>query len=276
MRLLITSLALIAIAGSAQAADDRVIAGWDFSQYWADGTLITDSSFVNQDTLDANYSDFDPTFGAGAESAALGTLYFNGAHGSTNVDENAFPPDFTPTALAPAGGSLASNLGAPQNGIPANDVGFDAHTILDLEGQDFQNYLAMTATTDLHVVFKADPPQMARDWSISFGAQTFSGNETEVTVEFSTDGINYTSYGSVIVDANDTPYTVNLATGSAGQGFVRLGFDPSSQTGGQPVIDNVTIEADFATAALPSISFGGLAVLSGLIMGIVAWARRGR
>jgi hypothetical protein len=276
MRILIASLALIAVAGSAQAADYRVIAGWDFSQYWAEGTLYVDSSFVAQDTLDANYSDYDPTFGAGAESAAYGTLYFDGSNGSTNVDETAFPPDLTPTSLAPGGPSLASNLSAPQNGIPSTDVAFDAHTVLDLEGQEYQNYLAMTATTNLYVVFEADPPQAARDWSISFGAQTFSGNETEVSVEFSTNGTDYTSYGSVVVNSNDTPYTVSLATGYATQGYVRLGFDPTTQTGGQPVIDNVAIEADISTAAVPSISSGGLALLAGLVLGIAAWARRGR
>ena len=276
LKLLMAWLASITVAGAAQAADISAIAGWDFSQYWADGTLYVDSSFVPKDTLDANYSDLDPSFGAGAESAAYGTLYFNGDHGSTDVDENGFPPAFGPTANAPGGASLASNLGAPLNGVPVNDVAFDAHTILDLEGQEFQTYLAMTATTNLYVVFKADPPVALRDWSISFGAQTFSGNETEVEVEFSTDGISYTSYGSVIVDANDTPYTVDLATGFTSLGFVRLGFDPSSQTGGQPVIDNVAIVAALPGAQpVPSVSFGGLAVLAGLMLGSVAWARRG-
>jgi hypothetical protein len=277
--LLIASFAAITIANAARAADFRVIAGWDFSQYWAEGTLYVDSSFVAQDTLDANYSDFDPTFGAGAESAAYGTLYFDGSNGSTNVNETAFPPDFTPTSLAPGGPSLASNLGAPQNGIPVNDVAFDAHTILDLEGQEFQTYLSMTATTALDVVFEADltgAGQSAQDWRITFGAQTFSGNETEVSVEFSTDGVNYTSYGSVIVDSTDTQYSVNLATGFATQGYVRLAFDPSSQTGGQPVIDNVAIEANFDTTPVPSISSGGLALLAGLVFGIAAWAGRRR
>jgi hypothetical protein len=246
MNLLIALLAPITVAVSAQAADINVIAGWDFSQYWAEGTLYVDSSFAARDTLDANYSDFDPTFGAGSDSAAFGTLHFDGSHGSTDVDETAFPPAFTPTALAPGGASLASNLGAPQNGVPVNDVAFDAHTILDLEGQDYQNYLAMTATSELDIVFEANLTSAgleAVDWQISFGAQTFSGDETEVTIEFSTDGTNYTSFGSVIVDANDTPYLVSLGADLTDRAFVRLGFDPASQTGGQPVIDNVAIGA---------------------------------
>jgi hypothetical protein len=248
MKWLVAWLASVAIAGSAQAAS--IVAGWDFSQYWADGTLYTDGSFVNQDTLDANYSDFDPSFGAGAESVAFGALYFNGAHGSTNVDENAFPPAFTPTT-----GSLASNLGAPLNGIPATDVAFDAHTVLALEGQDYQNYLAMTATSALDIVFEADLSSAGLtgwDWQISFGAQTFSGNETEVTLEFSTDGISYASFGSVVVDANDTLFQATLGSDITDQAFVRLGLDSSSLTGGQPVIDNVAI---IATIPEPSTAF---------------------
>jgi hypothetical protein len=259
MTWLMAWLASIAIAGSAQADNIRVIAGWDFSQYWADGTLYTDGSFVNRDTLDANYSDFDPTFGAGAESAAFGTLYFNGAHGSTNVDENAFPPAFTPTT-----GSLASNLGAPLNGIPVNDVDFDTHNVLALEGQDYRNYLAMTATSALDIVFEADLTSEGLtgwDWQISFGAQTFTGNETEVTIEFSTDGISYTSFGFVTVDANDTLFEATLGSDITDQAFVRLGFDPSSLTGGQPVIDNVAIVAiipEPSTAFLLALGLVGL------------------
>ena len=279
MKLLIAWFALFAIAVAAQAQEERVIAGWDFSQYYVDGSLINDLSYLPTDTLDANYSDFDPTYGAGAESAAYGTLYMNGLHGSTDVDETAYPAAFAPTQGGPTGGSLASNLSAPQNGVPVSDVPFDTFSILALEGQDFRNLMAMTAGSALYVVFEADlTPEglTAYSWRISFGAQTFSGNETEVTVEFSTDGIDYTSFGSVIVDANDTPYTVNLASGFANRGFVRLGFDPSSETGGQPIIDNVAITATLPESQpVPSISLGGLALLAGLMLGIAACARRG-
>ena len=267
LKLLTAWLASLAITGAAQAADISVVAGWDFSQYWTEGALYIDSSFVPQDTLDANYSDFDPSFGAGAESAAYGTLYFNGAHGSTDVDENGFPPVFTPTANAPAGGSLASNLGAPQNGAPVGDVPFDTHNVLDAEGQEYQNYLAMTATSELDIVFEATLATAgltAFDWQISFGAQTFSGDETEVTIEFSTDGITYASFGSVTVDANDTPFLVNLGSDVTDQAFVRLGFDPSSLTGGQPVIDNVAIMAivpEPSTALLLGLGLMGLGAL---------------
>jgi hypothetical protein len=267
MKLLMAWLAVMAIAGSAQGS---VIAGWDFSQYWADGTLIVDSSFANQDTLDANYSDLDPSFGAGAESAAYGTLYFDGNHGSTDVDENGFPPDFGPTANSPAGGSLASNLGAPENGVPAGDVPFDTHNVLAAEGQDYQNYLAMTAIGALDIVFEATLASAGLtgwDWQISFGAQTFSGDETAVTVEFSTDGIDYASFGSVTVDANDTPFLVNLGADVTDTAYVRLGLDPSTLTGGQPVIDNVAI-----VATIPEPSTGLLIALG--LAGLGAFGRR--
>jgi hypothetical protein len=264
MKSLIALLASLVVAGAAQAADVSVVAGWDFSQYWAEGTLIVDDSFVNKDTLDANYSDFDPTFGAGAESAAFGTLYFNGSHGSTNVDENGFPPAFGPTANSQAGASLGSNLSAPQNGVPVGDVPFDTHNVLAAEGQAYQEYLAMTAISELDIVFEANLTSAgltASAWQISFAAQTFSGNETEVTVEFSTDGMSYSSFGSVTVDANDMPYLVDLGTDITDQAFVRLGFDPSSLTGGQPVIDNVAIMAivpEPSTFFLLSLGLAGL------------------
>src|SRR5258707_9305890 len=80
------------------------IAGWDFSQYFGDGLLSTDGvTFTN--TLSANYSNLDPTFNAGAESAAFGTMFMNGSFGSTNVNAGSGTEQFLPTT-----GSLASNL----------------------------------------------------------------------------------------------------------------------------------------------------------------------
>jgi hypothetical protein len=101
----ILSIAVSAsIAGSAQA---YLVAGWDFSQYFNDGLLSIDGA-TYQNTLSANYSDLDPTFGAGAESAAFGTLYFNGSFGSTSVSPTGnLTEEFLPTA-----GSLTSNLDA--------------------------------------------------------------------------------------------------------------------------------------------------------------------
>src|SRR5262245_63077392 len=82
--------ASLAIAGSARAA---FIAGWDFTQYaGAGGLQISEDpntfEAINSNTLKANYSDFDPTFGAGGASQPFGTLYMNGTNGSSLVDPN--------------------------------------------------------------------------------------------------------------------------------------------------------------------------------------------
>jgi hypothetical protein len=92
----------VAGGSSAQAS---LVARWDFSQYAGDGFMSIDggSSFTN--TLSANYSDLDPTFGAGFESAAFGTMYVDGSFGSTPVAAVSGSEQFLPTAAY--GGSLA-------------------------------------------------------------------------------------------------------------------------------------------------------------------------
>src|SRR4029077_13307140 len=121
--------ASVAFAGHAGAV---MIAGWDFSQYYGDNTLSIDGATYT-DTLNANYSNLDPTFGAGAASAQYGTMFINGAHGSTAVDIAGAAPAFAP--LAP---SLGSNINAPLTGIPGL-VPFDSATVLIDEGQTFAN-----------------------------------------------------------------------------------------------------------------------------------------
>lgn len=214
------------IAGSAQA---YLVAGWDFSQYFNDSLLSTDG-VTFQTTLSANYSDLDPTFGAGAESAPFGTLYFNGQFGSSAVAATGtLTEEFLPTA-----GSLTSNLDVPA-------VSFDAFTVLLDEGQAFSNLMSMIARDSVSVVFKADlstVPETGGNWSVSFGGKTFEGTST-VGVEFSTDGSSYAIVDSVILDANDAQFAVNLGTAPSETGFVRLNFNPVDAN--QPIIDNVAI-----------------------------------
>jgi hypothetical protein len=236
-KLRIAWLLSTAVAAShAAPAPGAVIAGWDFSQWAGDNALITNATtFALQDTLDANYSNLDPTFNAGAESAAFGTLYFNGELGSTNVDETASFPVFAPTAL----GSLNSNLDAPVQ--DPGDNPFNSFSILRSEGQDFTHLLGMTASAALSVVFEGDltsVPQSASGWSVSFGGKTFSGSSV-IGIAFSTNGTAYTSFGSVTLNTTDRAFSVNLDPPEADRVFVRFTFDPS---GGQPIIDNVAIE----------------------------------
>ncbi|MCG8589592.1 MAG: PEP-CTERM sorting domain-containing protein [Proteobacteria bacterium] len=244
-KLLIASVAALAVsAGSAQA---DMIAGWDFSQYLGAGALSTDGATLST-SLDANYSDFDPTFGAGAESAAFGTMYLDGQFGSSAVSNQ----------VAPTNGSLASNLTAP-GGQP-----FDSLTVLTDEGQTFANLLALTVNQPFNIVFEADLTSAAllgTDWGISFGGRTFSGSAS-VGIEFSTDGVSYSSFGSVDLSTSDTPFSVALGSDVSSNGYVRLLFDGA---GGQPIIDNVAITATTSpipepgTAALLLIGLAGLA-----------------
>ena len=233
-----TVASMVGFAGPARA---DMIAGWDFSQYFGAGFLSLDAATFT-DTLDANYSDIDPTFGAGSESAAFGTMYIDGSFGSTNVDETAATAAFTPTS-----GSLASNLTAP-----GSLVDFDAHSVLTNEGQMFTSLLSMTAQSAVSVVFEADlttDGRSGKNWSVRFGGKTFSG-ATDVTVEFAADGGSYASFGTVNLTDVDAAFDVALDTGTSTTGYVRLGF---TTTTAQAIIDNVSLHADFGCTGSDSI-----------------------
>src|SRR5262245_36875192 len=153
-RLLVTTLALaVGVLGAGPARASQV-AGWDFSQYLGPNALTIDGANPAL-SLSANYSNLDPTGGAGAESAAFGTLYYNGQFGSSSVDPFASP-------FNPNDGSLNANLAA-------NIPNFDALALLADEGQAFTNLLSMTATSSVNVVFAgtlASVPQTGSAWAI--------------------------------------------------------------------------------------------------------------
>jgi hypothetical protein len=258
IRSLLFSIPLVAVSAFVSAsAQATMVAGWDFSQYFGDSALSVDGALYT-DTLSANYSNLDPTFGAGAESAPFGTLYLNGAFGSTDVGAGSNVEPFIPTT-----GSLVSNLDAP-GAIP-----FDSSTVVSDEGQLFANLLGMTARSAASVVFKADlnlQPLNGSDWTISFGGKTFEGTST-VGVEFSTDGVSYAGVGSLSLDPNDKPFNVNLGGAPSHTAFVRLSFDPAN---GQPIIDNVAISGTLAAIPEPGTA---LLLLSGLA-GLHVFGRR--
>lgn len=263
----IASLIAVSVFTAGSAAAAGIVAGWDFSQYRGSGAL---TPFTN--TLPANYSDLDPTFNAGSGSAAFGTLFFDGTNGSSST-----LADFLPTAgtmncerrpvggaLKPAGcavpnvdGPVRSNKNEPWSA--KGDVSFDAHSVLRSEGQQHQSLLAMTASNNVSVVFGADAggPVPLSQWSVSFGGRTLSGVgddggpltcdpagasecTTNVSVEYSTNGVSYASFGSVVLTSDDTRYNVPLAANTSPTGFVRLGLVPGAG-GAQPVIDNVAL-----------------------------------
>jgi len=126
-KLLIASMALAlstSVAGSARAV---MIAGWDFSQYAIDGFITVDGENLT-DTLPANYSSLDPTFGAGAESAAFGRLYLNGQFGS-----DATPLDFT-DSLVPSAANPGSLGPIPDGPGPCTSYGADRNVTITVAG----------------------------------------------------------------------------------------------------------------------------------------------
>jgi hypothetical protein len=254
---LATLTSLMAAGLVASSAQATMVAGWDFSQYAGDGFMSTDGGGSFTNTLDANYSDLDPTFGAGAESAAFGTMYVNGQFGSTNVGAGSGTEQFLPSAAV--GGSLSSNVTAP------GGVDFDSFGVLASEGQLSTESLAMIAAAQSVVVFEADllsVPVIGSNWSISFGARTFEGTSS-VGIAFSSDGVTFTSFGSVNLTTTDTPYTINLGTAATNNAYVRLSFDPSGAN--QPFLDNVALNATLqvpepTTAALGTLGLIGLVI----------------
>src|SRR5262245_43391323 len=202
---LLASLTMLALSlgwASASSAQASVIAGWDFSQYAGDGFMSIDGGGSFTNTLSANYSDLDPTFGAGFESAAFGTMFADGQFGSTAVSAGSGTEEFVPSAAV--GGSLASNLDAPTL------LDFDAFSVLSSEGQVSTESLAMLAPAAASVVFEADLTGAGRtgtNWSLTLGARTTSGSSS-IGVAFSSNGDSFTSLTPLSVSTTDSKFTV--------------------------------------------------------------------
>jgi hypothetical protein len=247
--------ALLAVASPALAVS--MVAGWDFSQYAGDSFPSLDGeNLVN--TLDSNYSDLDPTQGAGTESAAFGTMFLNGQFGSTDTNFG----DFIPSAANP--GSLASNLGAP------GGANFDSQIVLQSEGQLAFNQLTMTALSASTVVFEADlssVPETGNNWTVTFGGRTNTGSSI-VQVQLSLDGINFGSAQQANFTTNDTPFSFAFGTGSSEKAYVRLSF-ATPGAAQLAFLDNVSISADLTTVPEP-------ATAALLLTGLAGLARIGR
>jgi len=149
---------VVSTASLAGTASAELIAGWDFSQYRVDGSL--DAGGGATDTLPANYSSLDLTFGAGGtdpgDSADFGTLLMNGSLGSTDVNELAPSPG--PEVVAHANETQANRL-APLDMAGANPGAvnvFDAFNVLLGEGQANQSRVGLTARAPASLVFQVD------------------------------------------------------------------------------------------------------------------------
>jgi len=242
--------ALALSTSAAMSAQAAVISGWDFSQWISGGGLLSVDNATLQNTLTANYSNLDPTFNAGVQSAQYGTMYMNGQFGSSNIT----PTGNGDEAFLPFAGSLASNI----TGILPNP--FDSLTVLIAEGgQQEANLARMQANAATSIVFSATPGANSDTWSVAFGARTdFAG--ASIIVEFSTDGSSYASLGTASLTGVDTLYSFAAAPGVTSQaGYFRLVF-----SGAGPQIDNLAISATVpepAIAGLLALGLGGLGYL---------------
>lgn len=253
-KMLLSTLAATALAAvvASPALAISMVAGWDFSQWAGDSFPSLDGeNLVN--TLDSNYSDLDPTFGAGTESAAFGTMFLNGQFGSTDTNFG----DFIPSAANP--NSLTSNLGAPAG------ANFDSQIVLQSEGQIAFNLLTMTAVTAATVVFEADlssVPEIGSNWTVTFGGRTNTGSSI-VQVQLSLDGVNFSVAQQASFSSVDTPFSFAFASGESEKGYVRMSF-AAPAVGQAAFLDNVSISADLTTVPEPTTAALLLTGLAGL------------
>jgi hypothetical protein len=230
------------------AQGETTVAGWDFSQYLGAGALSTDGLSLST-SLPANYSDFDPTFGAGAESAAFGTMYNDGTNGST-ATTGAFQP------YLPTSGVITLNFNAPVNGVPSGDVAF-CGGIEYLAGCVIQNSefpdrpapaqdVSIISLEPHNLVFEADLSSLpsrpgGTEWSLSFAGKTQSSGTSDVIIDFH-DGSSFNlNVATANLTASENVFAVPLGQSSADTVLVRLVFPASSAPGTEPIIDNLVI-----------------------------------
>jgi hypothetical protein len=264
----ISTLAIAAslfAAGSAQAVP-VLIAGWDFSQY-TPGNLSVDGATLTN-TLSSNYSDLDTVQfpGLGAGSTVFGTMHLDGQHGSydTPLSSPPFRPN-TPNIDLNTGNALVA--GVPMGSAAAGN------NLLTTEAPASQilfNENSMVARTKtggglLDVVFRADlgGSYFGDQWSVSFAGKT-AVNTSSVAVEFSLDGVTYSSLGTAGLTTTAQAFSFAAPAVGAGQGdaFIRLRFTGDNTI--QPRIDNVTILGEVVLVPEPGTALLLMAGMSGL------------
>ncbi len=244
----IAALALtMGVSASASAAP--LVAGWDFSQYFADSVHSIDGgNTAAPSDIRANYSSLDPN-GAGLQAQAFGVYHLP----FTPVGDASEP--LLPTAV-PGSGSLLPNIGQGP---------FNNFSVLQLEGQASQSDLAMVAVQTTSIVFEADLTsvlQAGADWQITLAGATQSGAGT-IAIEFSTDGTTYVSLTTANVASSAIAISTVAQPVTSDRAFFRLTLSPTV------VIDNVGISANFV--AVPEPSTAAL-----LALGLLGLARIGR
>jgi len=246
----VAAAAAIALCFSASANAASLVAGWDFSQYFADAVHSIDGGNTAAPAdIRANYSSLDPN-GAGSESAAFGVYHLP----FVPVGDASEP--LLPTAV-PGTGSLLPNMGQGP---------FNNFSVLYLEGQASQSDLAMVAVQTTSLVFEADltsVPQTGNGWQITLAGATQLGGGT-IGIEFSTDGVSYVSLTTATVSTSAIAISTAAQPVTSDRAFFRLTLSPSV------VIDNVGISADLTTVPEPTTA----ALLAAGLVGLARFGRR--
>lgn len=233
-----TLLAGVAALAAVASANATLVAGWDFSQYFASGfNSINGGDFAGEGNAQANYSDLlSPSPDAAA--GVFGSIYFDGSNGSFD-GANGFA-----STISPFTGNLASGSIQTADLNPFNNAG--SYALLQASGQTFTNDLSLQTTVDGAIVFSADVSSLGQAgtvWQLNFAGLDAGGSS--VSWEVSTDGTNYISLGAgadITLSGVDTLYTVNAgaAYDNEDQIFFRGTF---SGVTSQALIDNVGISA---------------------------------
>jgi hypothetical protein len=264
---------LLTIAASTAALSglhgQNFIAGWDINNY--SGAFGYDSTFAAPlNTLDANYSEFDPN-GLGAESAAFGTLYADGSFGSTVLETGDFQerPGLFQVQGSPAA-DLSGNQIARTNSIFFG--GGNDNTQL-AEGQTTASPGMYFMDDGAAFVLEITPGAVTTDWQLVFGAAAASdpgnfGGSAEVTIEFSTDGVSFSTIDTISV-TSDARYESSIVQQASSTGYFRVSGDGLENQGAEGVfIDNLE-----AVGVVPEPSTYA-AIFGAVALGLAAVRRR--
>lgn len=255
-------VASLLLAGSAQAT---LVAGWGFEQNNGAGTIGAFAGFVPENTISANYSDFDPN-GLGLESGNFGTLWMDGSFGSDVITNGDF--NIATDELVIAGLGFTQNNDEP--GVYSGLMGdlaslgtFGAEGICFDGGATCGGANTLQANLAFDAVFQADAGagQAGTDWVLEFAKGSVLAGTTDVEVSWGFDGVTYAN--SQIVSMTDTEalQTINLGGVDEQDVFVRFSFTDTTYF---PNIDNVTLAATVNAVPEPGTILLGLAGALGL------------
>lgn len=243
----------------ASAQAQEMVAGWDFSQYAGDSVNSIDGATFTE-TLNANYSDRDSN-GVGLEAGAFGTLHYDGAFGSTNVN-----PDGTSDEIWPSSGNLSSNTNVGTKLFDSANSQVSAN-----EGaQQFNLALKLLTQDAMSVVFAADTTSISTsftDWSVSFAGLDLTAGDASpanVDVSFSSDGVNYGATTTFNLTGIDSAFSTGTFADATQTAFFKFDFG-----GTDLAVDNVGITG---TVVPEPSAFAAIA--GALALGAVAVRRR--